>query len=93
MAKHKHFKFVGFLNIWGEAEIHTTPKTWKVDFRSKGKVWENKHSKVTGFSNILGGTKIHTIPKTWEKKDFHSTGKSTGKHKKYQIYGFLKYFG
>ena len=28
MGKHKHFKFMGFLNISGEAEINTIPKTW-----------------------------------------------------------------
>ena len=28
MGKHKHFKFMGFLNILGKAEIHTVPKTW-----------------------------------------------------------------
>ena len=28
VGKHKHFKFMGFLNISGEAEIHTVPKTW-----------------------------------------------------------------
>ena len=29
MGKHKHFKFMGFLNISGEAEIHTIPKIWE----------------------------------------------------------------
>ena len=29
MGKHKHFKFMGFLNILGEAEIHAIPKTWE----------------------------------------------------------------
>ena len=29
MGKHKHFKFVGFLNISGEAEIHIISKTWE----------------------------------------------------------------
>ena len=27
MGKHKHFKFMGFLNISSEAEIHAVPKT------------------------------------------------------------------
>ena len=27
MGKHKHFKFMGFLNISYEAEIHTIPRT------------------------------------------------------------------
>ena len=29
MGKHKHFKFMGLLNILDEAEIHTIPKTWE----------------------------------------------------------------
>ena len=29
MGKHKHYKFMGFLNISGEAEIHTILKTWQ----------------------------------------------------------------
>ena len=29
MGKHKHFKFMGFLNILGEAEIHTISKIWE----------------------------------------------------------------
>ena len=29
MGKHKHFKFMVFLNISDEAEIHTIPKTWE----------------------------------------------------------------
>ena len=28
MRKHKHFKFIGFLHISREAEIHTIPKWW-----------------------------------------------------------------
>ena len=29
MGKHKHFKFIGFLNISGEAKIHAIPKIWE----------------------------------------------------------------
>ena len=29
MGKHKHFRFMGFLNFSDEAEIHTIPKTWE----------------------------------------------------------------
>ena len=29
MGKHKHFKFMSFLDISGEAEIHAIPKTWR----------------------------------------------------------------
>ena len=30
MEKHKHFKFMGFLNISDKAEIHTIPRTWEM---------------------------------------------------------------
>ena len=29
MGKQKHFKFIGFLNISNEAEIHTISRTWE----------------------------------------------------------------
>ena len=29
MGKHKHLKFMGFLNVSGEAEIHKIPKIWE----------------------------------------------------------------
>ena len=29
MGKHKHFKFMGFLNISYKAEIHAIPRTWE----------------------------------------------------------------
>ena len=29
MGKHKHSTFIGFLNLLGEAEIHTIPKIWR----------------------------------------------------------------
>ena len=29
MGKHKYFKFMGFLNISGEVEIHTILKIWE----------------------------------------------------------------
>ena len=29
MEKHKHFKFMDFLNISDEAEIHTIPRPWE----------------------------------------------------------------
>ena len=29
ILKHKHFKFTGFLNISGYAEIHKIPKIWE----------------------------------------------------------------
>ena len=29
VGKQKHFKYMGFLNNSGEAEIHTIPKIWE----------------------------------------------------------------
>ena len=29
MVKHSYFKFIGFLNISCEAQIHTIPKIWE----------------------------------------------------------------
>ena len=63
MGKHKLFKFMGFLNILGEAEIHAESGIPKYE-KSMGK---HKYSKVMGFSNILGEAEIHKIPKTLEK--------------------------
>ena len=66
MGKHEHFKFMGFLNISGEAQIHTVPKIWEklipIIRESKGK----KHSKVMGFSNVLDEAEIHAVSKIWE---------------------------
>ena len=55
MGKQKYFKFIGFLNILGKAEIHTIPKTW--------------------------GKCISIVREKY------------GKRQRFQIYGFLKYFG
>ena len=66
MGKHEHFKFMGFLNISGEAQIHTVPKIWEklipIIRESMGK----KHSKVMGFSNVLDEAEIHAVSKIWE---------------------------
>ena len=67
MGKHKHFKFMGFLKILDEAEIHTIPKTReKWILINTEKVWEKKQT-FQSFSNILGKAEIHTIPKIWKK--------------------------
>ena len=69
MGKYKHFKFMGFLNISGEAEIHTISKTWEKRIPIiREKYGKNKHSKVMGFTNILREAEIHTIPKIWESE-------------------------
>ena len=59
---------MGFLNIFGEAEINTISKTWDNWIPIiREKYGKNKYSKVKGFSNILDETEILTIPKVWEK--------------------------
>ena len=88
MGKHKLFKFMGFLNILGEAEIHEESGFPKYE-KSMGK---HKYSKVMGFSNILGEAEIHKIPKTWEKW-ISIVQEKYGKIQTFKIYGFLKYFG
>ena len=60
---------MGFLNISGEAEIHTNSKTWEKWIPIiREKYGKNKHSKVMGFTNILREAEIHTIPKIWESE-------------------------
>ena len=68
MGKHKHFKFMGFLCISGEAEIHAIPKTWK----NWISIVREKHGKtqtfqIYGFLKYFGEVEIHKIPKRWEK--------------------------
>ena len=69
MGKQKHFKFMGFLNISDEAEIHTIPTAWEkwipIIREKYGKKTQTFRS--NGFLNFLGEAEIHTIPKTWEK--------------------------
>ena len=53
MAKHKHFKSMGFLNISSEAEIHTIPKTWEEwIFVVREKHGKTQTFKFKGFLNI-----------------------------------------
>ena len=55
---------MGFLNILGEAEIHTIPKIWEKWIPI---VRENKHFKVKHFLNSLYEGEINACPKIWEK--------------------------
>ena len=55
MGKQKHFKFMGFLYISGEAEIHTIPKTrekWIAIIRKK--YGKKQYPKLMGLSGISG---------------------------------------
>ena len=68
MGKHKHFKFMGFLNILDEAEIHTIPRTWEKWISIIREKYGKKQTfKSKGFSTILIKAEIHTIPKIWKK--------------------------
>ena len=74
--ENKHFKFMGFLNISGKAEIYTIPKIWEKWIPLiRVRYGENKHSKVTGFLKISGEAGIYTIPKIWEQWIYFITGK------------------
>ena len=82
---------MGFLNVSGEAEIHTIPeigKKWIPIMRVK--YGKNKHSKVMGFSNILGKQKSTQFPK-YVKSEFPYQGKNMGKHKHFKVKGFLNF--
>ena len=52
MGKHKHFKFMGFLNILGEVEIHTIPNiceytnSYKMEI-FRGKPYHRKSEVIT----------------------------------------------
>ena len=61
---------MGFLNILGETEIHTIPKTWEKWIPIiQEKYGKKQHSKVMGFSNTLGKQKSIQLPK-YEKSEF-----------------------
>ena len=74
MKKHKHFKFVGFLNILGETEIHTynSQNMGKVNSRNTGKVWEN--TEISHILHYLADLELmgtHAIPNAWERTNSH----------------------
>ena len=93
MGKHKHFKFMGFLNISDEAEIHTIPRTWEKWISIIREKYGKKQTfQSKGFSTILIKAEIHTIPKIW-KKWIPIVREKYGKTQTFQSNGFLKYFG
>ena len=55
MGKHKHFIFIGFLNISCEAEIHTIPKTWENWISIvRGMHEKTQTSQIHGFIKCFG---------------------------------------
>ena len=77
MGKHKHLRFMGFLNVSGEAEIHKIPKIWEkrnpIRRQEHGK--KTKHYEVTGFfgwswnpcnSRNIGKVNLLNTGKVWE---------------------------
>ena len=90
MGKHKHLKFMGFLNISDEAEIHAIHKKMgKVNSHSKGKIRENTNISKLRVSGIFClKQKSMQFPK-YGKSGLPLYGKSMGKHKHFKFMGFL----
>ena len=92
-GKTQTFQIYGLLKYFGWSRNPCNSQNmWKVGFYSKGKVWENTNIPNLWVSQIFWVTqKSIQFPKNG-KNGFPLYGKSTGKHKKFQVYGFLKYF-
>ena len=93
MEKHKHFKFMGFLNISDEAEIHAIPRTWEKWMPMIREEYGKKQTcQSNGFSTILNEAEIHTITKIW-KKWIPIAREKMGKHKHSKVMGFSNILG
>ena len=90
MGKHKYFKFMDFLNILDEAEIHMLPRyLGKVNLLSPGKVWENTEiSHILRYLADLELMRTHTIPNVWECTNSHKMEIFCGKPYHSQAVGF-----
>ena len=78
MGKHKHFKFMGFLKILDEAEIHTIPKTWGKWIPIIREKYGEKKTNIPKFlkyfgwsrnpynSQYMGKVNSHSKEKIWE---------------------------
>ena len=90
MRKLKHSKVMGFLNVSGEAEIHTIPKTWGKWIPIK----QGKHGKAQTFQSY-GFLKCFRWKRyTYISQNMRKTiiqGKY-GKAQTFRSYGFLKCF-
>ena len=72
MGKHIHFKFVGFLNISGEAEIHTIPKTWEKWISIvREKYGKTQTFQIYGFLKYFGLSRSIKIQK-YRKSNSHN---------------------
>ena len=76
MEKHKHFKFVGFLNILDEAEIHTIARTWEKWISIiREKYGEKQTFQSNGFLKYFGWSRNPYNSQNMGKVNLHSTGK------------------
>ena len=76
MGKQKHFKFMRFSNILGEAEIHTIHKTWgKWISIVRGKCGKTQTFQSHGFLKYFGLHINRYDSQNMGKVDFHSTEK------------------
>ena len=67
----KNSKFMGFLNISGEAEIHAIPKTWeKWNSIAWGRHWKTQIFQIYGFLKYFGLSRSIKIQK-YRKSNSH----------------------
>ena len=86
MGKHKHFKFMGFLNILDEAEIHTIPKIWdKWIPIIREKYGKKQALQSNGFLKNFGWSRNPYNSQNMGKVDSHSKEKNTRKHKHFKV--------
>ena len=88
---------MAFLNISGEAEIHTIPKTWgKRIFIVREEYEKTQTFQIYGFLKYFGWSRNPYNSQNMGKVNFHSTEKvweNTNISNISNIYGFLKHFG
>ena len=93
MVKHKHFKFMGFLNISGEAEIHIIPKTWG-KWISIVREKYGKTQTLQSYVSQIFWVRQKSIPfPKYGQSGFPQYEKSMGKHKNFKFIGFLNISG
>ena len=74
MGKHKHFKFMGFLKLLDETEIHTIHKTWEkwiLIIREK----YGKKTNIPKFLKYFGWSRNPYSSQNMGKVNSHSKGK------------------
>ena len=90
MGKHKHFKFMGFLNISSEVEIHKIPKIWeRCIYLVREKYGKTEISHILRNLAYLELTRTHAIPNVWEYANSHKTEIFWGKPYHSQTVGFF----